>query len=472
MGLNTYSIPRFIGINQGSDENGLSPTYSPDAANMDTTNGNLSVASGYTKYISSLIPGTDSIDAIAVHKSAAGEMPVIITGKKVYVYKNGVWGQVYNYVDERTTIKYDTAQVRINSVDYLLIADGAHQMIKFNGTRAAPFGSEEGCSNIPVSYLTIYRGRLFAAGDRENPNRLYYSCLPGSGRTIEDWGYVEASPAVEGGHVEVGSTGGDPIVAIRALSNQLLIFKKNSLYRLIGDRPSNFTIERIDTSIRSTVHTAITSYGDVLYFVTADGLYYYNGVTARPCPDMRLINGILAESDVNNSRAVVVKDKLYFTLSRDGVKTDAIVEYDLIEHKYMLREGFNVSDITVLGEMLLLVNSMRFVYQWGIGNTYDGQPINAYWYTPLTDLGDKSAIKSLHEIFIRGSGDTLLIEADAGSVQTHYRAILPENRSEVLEIPLVNEARCIRLKFSNEAGGHFTLEGGVELCLGLRRRVD
>ncbi|MCH5278575.1 MAG: hypothetical protein J1E60_02170 [Christensenellaceae bacterium] len=472
MGLNTYSIQRFIGINQGSDENGLSPTFSPDAANMDTTDGNLSVASGYTKYIQSMIPGSDTIDAIAVHKSSKGEMPIVITGKKVYVYKNGVWGQVYNYEDARTTIHYDTALVRINTVDYLLIADGAHQLIKFDGTRATPFGSEEGCSNIPVSYLTIYRGRLFAAGDPENPDRLYYSCLPGSGRTIEDWGYVESSPAVEGGHAEVGSTGGDPIVAIRALSNQLLIFKKNSLYRLIGDRPSNFTIERIDTSIRSTVHTAIAAYGDVLYFVTADGLYYYNGVTARPCPDMRMIKGILSESDVSGTRAVVVKDKLYFTLKRGGAKTDAIIEYDLIEHKYMLREGFNVNDITVLGENLLLVNNTHHVYLWGSGNTYDGQPINAYWYTPLTDLGDKAAIKSLHELYIRGSGDTLLIEADAGTVKTHYRAILPEDRSEVLEIPMLNEARCIRLKFANEAGGHFTLEGGVELCLGLRRRVD
>ena len=77
--------------------------------------------------------------------------------------------------------------------------------------------------------MTMYRGRLFAAGDAANPDRLYYSVLPGSGRTVEQWGAVEASPAVEGGHVEIGALGGDPIVAVRALSNQLLIFKKNSL---------------------------------------------------------------------------------------------------------------------------------------------------------------------------------------------------------------------------------------------------
>ena len=126
----------------------------------------------------------------------------------------------------------------------------------------------------------MYRGRLFAAGDAANPDRLYYSVLPGSGRTVEQWGAVEASPAVEGGHVEIGALGGDPIVAVRALSNQLLIFKKNSLYRLFGDRPSNYTVEHIDTEIPQTNHAAVAVYGDMLYFGTQNGLYYYNGVTA------------------------------------------------------------------------------------------------------------------------------------------------------------------------------------------------
>lgn len=110
-------------------------------------------------------------------------------------------------------------------------------MIKFDGSSVTQFGSEENASNIPVSFLTMYRGRLFAAGDAANPDRLYYSVLPGSGRTVEQWGAVEASPAVEGGHVEIGALGGDPIVAVRALSNQLLIFKRTAFTGCWGTDP-------------------------------------------------------------------------------------------------------------------------------------------------------------------------------------------------------------------------------------------
>ena len=40
-----YSIDAFKGIDQSADENSLSPSYSPDACNMDTTDGRLSVRS-------------------------------------------------------------------------------------------------------------------------------------------------------------------------------------------------------------------------------------------------------------------------------------------------------------------------------------------------------------------------------------------------------------------------------------------
>lgn len=470
MALKTYSISKFIGINQNYDENSLSPYFSPDAANMNTDKGNLRVAFGYMKFIPVQIPGDSGIRLLSSYKSSNVETPVIITGNDVYIYKNSAWNLIHSFTSERTDITYDTEMVRINTTDYLLIADGEHQMIKYDGNEVTPFGSEEGCSNIPVSYLTMYRGRLFAAGDPDNPDRLYYSVLPGSGRTIEDWGTVEASPTVEGGHIEIGSTGGDPILAIRALSNQLLIFKRNSLYRLIGDRPSNFTIERIDTNFRKTIHTAIATYGDVLYFVTQNGLYYYNGVTARPCGDMLLIKDIMLNADVTATRAIVVCDKLYFTLRRNNA--DEMIEYDLIERKYMLRNGFPISDIASIVNVPMLVNNKRYVYLFDRGHSYDGEPIHAYWSTPTTDFGDKASIKRLNEIYLRGTGDTITITTRADNTENVYTRRLPQSDTEVLEIPLLNEGRCSKITFSNNAGGYFNLCGGVELSFGVRRRTE
>jgi hypothetical protein len=53
-----------------------------------------------------------------------------------------------------------------------------------------------------------------------------------------------------------------------------------------------------------------------------------------------------------------------------------------------------------------------------------------------------------------------------------HRLLLPEDKSEVLEVPLKNEGRVFSLRFENEAGGRFTLDGGTELALELWRRVE
>lgn len=474
MSLNTYSIERFIGLNQSVDENSLSPAYSPDAVNMDTSNGNLSVARGCAKYISSPLPSSGAIDRLFNFRSASGDMPVVLSAGKLYAYKNGAWALIHNYIEYSSTTRYDAITLRIGLTDYLVIADGRHQLLKFDGETATVFGSEAGCSNIPVTYLTMYRGRLFSAGDSDNPNRLYYSVLPGGDRTLENWGYIEASPNVEGGHIEIGSTGGDPIRALYALSNQLLIFKKHSIYRLIGDRPSNFTVELICSGVTAASHTAMAASGDVLYFVTEDGLYIYNGVSVKPSPDIRMIKDIMAQADVAACRAAVVKDMLYFTFKH--ASEDAMIEYSISERKYMLRKGFTLSDIMSAGDRLLLINDSRYILEWGVGSTYDGEPIDAYWKTPLTDFRDKASIKTLRELYLRGTANTvrsaLLVDTSAGLNESTYRFLLPVCEEEVLEIPLSSEGRCVRFKFYNEAGGGFTLMGGIEITVGIRSRVS
>lgn len=468
MSLKTYEIPYFIGLNQAKEENRLDAVYSPDCVNMSTERGALAVAAGYETYIEERLPGNGRIDLLTCMRTPDGDVPVAIANGKLYIQKQSGWELKYTY-PSASRVCFDVALVKIDTTDHLVIADGRRQMIKLDGDDVTPFGSEEGCSNIPVAYLTVYRGRLFAAGDAANPNRLYYSVLPGSGRTVEDWGYVEASPSVEGGYVEVGASSGDAIVAIKALSNQLIIFKKHGLYRLIGDRPSNFTVEHIDANVPRTQARGIALSGDTLYFVTEDGLYYYNGVTARPCPDMRLIRECMSRADVSNSRAVTVRDKLYFTYRLDG--KDEMMRYDLTERKYMRRNGFDIDDIADMDGRLLLINGKRLLYEFDKGSTYDGEAICAHWCTPRTDLGDKAAIKSPRMLFVRAKGDGMVLETELDGSVCSYEIRL-DGEYKLREIPIFGEGRIMRLKLKNSRGGAFALEGGVEMELGVRRRTE
>ena len=474
MGRKAYRIDEFFGIDQSRNENAIAPGMSADACNMDTENGSLAVAKGYVRHIPEPVPGTEPLHRLYVHQRREGEQCIAIAGDVIYAYRDGAWDAVYTYAPGLAEHRFDFAEAQIGGQDHLIIGCGEAQLVKYDGETASLFGSAEQLSDAHVLYLAMYRNRLFSAGDPEHPNRLYWSELPGSGRSIEGWGPVEASPNVEGGHTEVGDTGGDPITGLAALSNQLLIFKRHAVYRLLGDRPGNYIVEEVEARGERPAHTAIVPSGDALYYLTGGGLCCFNGVSAAPLPDARRIRTVLAGAFTADSRGALCRDKLYFTMEEGG--KSALVEYDLMRCTYMMRRGFTAHDLAARGGTLYLLSGTRHVCRFGEGNTYDGAPISAWWQTPLTDLYDKGAVKSMRELYLRGSSElpdsVILMDMTAGRNTATHRMRVPDTRADVVEVPLTGEGRTFSMRFYNEAGGHFTLEAGVELAFEERRRTE
>lgn len=472
-----YVIERFAGLDQSRAESLLDPSCSPDAMNMDASDGSLAVAKGFAKYLPAPVPqvGLSRIDKLCFFRSSGGVIPMAITGGYVYTYDSDEeeWTRGYSYPLALEKRNYSVLMTRIGMTDVMLIADGVNRILKFDGTEFSLFGSSSGCSDVPVGFIAMYRSRLFAAGDPDNPNRLYYSKLPGSGRTIEDWGADEASPSVEGGHIEIGTTSGDPITSIAAMSNQLLIFKKSSIYRLIGDRPGNYSVELIASSTTPVFDAASTVYRDLIYYVTDGGLHCFNGVDASIMPDARRISGIMKDADTTDTRVAVAGDRLFFTIGRGAGAR--LIEYDLTLRRYMQYGGFEAHDIITEDGALIIANSTRYLEKWGEGNDFDGVPVEAYWTTPLTDLGDKGAIKTLRELYLRGEAyncGVAGIEVFTGPHSEEHLVLLRGEGREVSEIPLRNEGRTLKLRISNVNGGRFRILGGVELDMSVRKRTE
>lgn len=468
MSSGRYKIDRFFGIDQSVEENFLSNGYTADACNMNTDDGNLSVAKGFVRIGKLPVPDEETIHRCTVFRHKDGDIYLAFAGNSIYLSYGTVWLKVYEYKTVLEQHDFAFLEAKIGNTDYMIIGNGETGLIKFDGNHFTDFGSSERNSDHPVRYLAMYKGRLFSAGDKNNPNRLYWSQLPGDDRSIEDWGEYPASVNVEGGHVQIGSFDNDPIVAITALSSQLLIFKKNSMYRLYGDKPSNFTVEEIESVIESTAHTSIIHYGDIAYFMTATGLYVFDGVSAHLTQDALCIRKIMDCADVSRARGARTREKLYYTVKIG--EEDAVIEYNLKRQTYMLRKGFEVCDIFARDNRIYLMSD-RYVCLFDEGDTYAGAPIAAHWQTPLTDLGEKSVIKTLHELYLRGDmqkNGTLHLETETGGVTREYSIRLIDD--EVTEVPLRDEGRCFCLRFSNEAGKSFSLRGGIELSLFIRGR--
>ncbi|MDY2597244.1 MAG: hypothetical protein SOW24_02000, partial [Eubacteriales bacterium] len=137
----------------------------------------------------------------------------------------------------------------------------------------------------------------------------------------------------------------------------------------------------------------------------------------------------------------------------------------------MLHDGFPITWIMDIAGELMIVNTNRYIYRFGVGTSYDGVPIEAHWSTPLTDLGSKAEIKALRSLMLRGSGGTVKVTASIGKRTLNYFYRLPKSRSEVVELPLSDEGRCFSLTLSNSGGSSFELEGGIEILFSSRMRT-
>ena len=142
--MNSYRIQEFFGIQQQTDGTLLPATSAADARNIDTSDGNLSVAKGYVKYIATILPDTERVLKLIVARGATVKW-YVVTAKKIYVWASPTWTTVYTFSTTLTTTQIDYVQTQIGTDDYLIIATGETQMIKvkISTDAAEAFGTGE-----------------------------------------------------------------------------------------------------------------------------------------------------------------------------------------------------------------------------------------------------------------------------------------------------------------------------------------
>lgn len=541
-----YSIPEWYGIQQQLDGTLLPITSAYDARNMETGDGNLSVAKGYEKLVTVPVPGDAQLLKLIAVRGPARKF-YAVTQEYIYVWDEGSvleWAQVYEFSPALTSSQVDALQTRIGERDVILVATGQSQMVKIytDNNSAAAFGaglysyegavgsydsttmtvtlstamSDEamrraltygitiadvfydvyevptsttvvltsallrapeagdavsvrgGGSNEKVAFVELYSNRLFAAGDPDAPYRLYWSAVPGDGRTIEDWLSVDGSYDASGGYVEVGDGSADSIIGLTALSNQLIIWKRYSVWRLFGDRPSTYTLERVDNESDLMSNAGVIVKYDAPYLLMPNGIYTYNSVSVVPVDNgvkylRRFFDG---QPDVSNSRAAFWNNRLYMTCKVDATHTydDTIIMLDITRNSYMIRDGFQIADLAAIGSDIYLLTPERYVCRFETGTSYDGVPIEAYWLTQPTDFGRKMYRNQAMATYMHITGDDMKVTV-YGDYLDHSKSVTPLTaRAGYTTVRYQTDMQYfIQFKFENINGGAFKLHGGVNI---------
>ena len=476
MALQTIRLGSFAGVKQGAAAGSIPLNWAEDAQNVSTTEGRLKRVKGYRAIYPTVSGAARKLRRLFLWPRSTGAVDCLVARQDSLFRYDPIgecWEDLYHYTDDMDTDTFDFLKVKIGSTETLLIGNGLEPILKWEGGDGyiTAFGAAEKLSDKAVNFLELYFGRLFAAGDREHPARLYWSQAPGGTRTIEDWSADENSENVSGGHVEVGIDS-DPITGLFALSNQLLIFKKDKLYRLLGDRPGNYRIVPVEAPLAQPIHTACVLYGDRLFFLTDKGLYFYDGQTVRRTAHGADLAPLLRQVDFSSAVSAACGDSLYFAVKEHStsVHNDLLIEYDVLRDCFLLRRGLQVVDLTSCYGTLYVLTGKGEVAVLNEGTTYGGDPIQAYWETPWLDGASALTVKQTVEAVLVGTGGPLRVlvlgEAREGdSVHTLQGENAPT------EFQLRSMGRRLKLRIENVNGNDFDLSGGAELLLDEQRRV-
>mgnify|MGYP001765988834 CR=1 FL=1 len=370
----TFKIKNFLGgLNQAADDSVLAANQSRNAQNVDVSSGTLKTIAGYSKYVATAAPaGITRLMKFYKNNTTTGAVTSYLlaaTATAIYYWTGSEWSALATGL---TSGDWDYLNYQISETDVIIMGNGADVMKKWDGTTFANLG---GTPPVAKS-IAIHAERLWATGVKAYPNTIYYS----DDLNPENWtGGVDAA-----GEIYLPTWDGGVCIGVSTIFSDLVIFKTNNISRVVGTYPGNYEVKTVYSSVGAIAEKTIVSANDRAFFLSKDGLYYYNGVAAYPLLGDMAKDIVINPAYAQNAVSIVHKNVLYCAFPEgDSTTNNAVFVYDLLAKNLMIWRGISVTDFMEYNDELLFTNSTGYVYQIDEDATsFDGTLISAHWETP------------------------------------------------------------------------------------------
>lgn len=264
--------------------------------------------------------------------------------------------------------------------------------------------------------VLLQRGqRMFAIGDTQNPNYLYFS-EPGEPNNFKVSSIIKAV-----------SNDDDPLVGLHLFHESVIAFKKRKVYAWSGwDPTTDVRFDELDADWGTSSPDSVVKADNFLFYLGDDAVMALYGNDAGNINSMRVSPGIseLLRTLTNKDKAVAVyhKGKYYLACCNNGTGINNLVlvgyvdmmyqspsEYDNnLTMPFTVIKGWSVSSWFVDGEDDLYFGSFGgSVYKAFEGLADDGEPIPVK-VTHRLNLGDSFKIKKLKSVLLLGKQYELL----------------------------------------------------------------
>ncbi len=329
--------------------------------------------------------------------SGSGDNYATFTGRSTLTRTNQ--GQASFVIFEGATFDYGR----------VVISDGANKPYSFRmeGTGALStrtFFTEEitVTGTKGVKYITIHDHHLIASGVEDNLDTVYYS--------------VYNNPTDFSGTGSGAITISDQIVGIKSFRDELFIFCKNSIHKLINiNDDQTIAIVPVAENVGCLSGYSIQEIGGDLIFLAPDGLRTVAG-TAR-IGDVELgtvskaiqplVTDIATAIDTFIINSLVIREKSQYRLFYTNTSFSNNVQRGIVGT--LRPDGFQWSEtrgieVTACNsgfdnntiERYYHGDTDGFVHTHDSGYSFDGGTILARYETPDYDYGDLGTLKTLH----------------------------------------------------------------------------
>jgi len=439
-------VREFRGLNQADIEMNPDPRFAAEAENVETIHGVLQPQAANVVLDG---PGDEDhrIETLAVfHRRwyngpGSASWYVCAAGGKLYQKQVGSeesWAEidmpldvesfksnVWSWVNYEAVIDTDSDEEPDTTIDILIMSNADDGMIKVippdtdttwstvkstytwetlkeliwakrndddpSGVLDAKWTIEE--IETPKKFAVIERfaERIWGTGAEGEPDALYYSAV----YEPTNWDANTDIPEDGGGEIQQPSWDGDKFFALKRFGDQLLAFKKNKIWRIMGTNPGEFAFNEQYGSGTEYLNT-IAVEGERVYMADRNGACIYDGMNTSPYGKDQVE---LLWRDVNiealDQMCATMFDRRYYLAypRRDSTVNNAMLVYDLDEGSILFYPDIYIETFLPADDQLFATTSdlpgkLMWIRHdsWKIGEA-NGNPNK--WVTPWMDFGYK-----------------------------------------------------------------------------------
>lgn len=463
MKLYKYTLDDFSGgFSAQTNSDSMESGYTPNSYNVEALGGSLKTVKGYSKYIADSIVSSGNTYypmRFLVHYSqgmanSLNDKLIVVgsTGIKrgLFTYSSGAWTRLQGNIAEA---EMDGINCIYNGKNKLFICNSLEGIYTYD-----PQNGLDMIDDAPgFAAMTLRYERIWGINSSNGSNTVYYSAES----DYSDWDTTVEN--ADAGKLEVTTFDGDSFIGVDNVFDDILLYRRKSLFRITGSSPANYQLKQIPASCGAVGTNAIANNGRYSFYIGDNGIYSYDGVKASLVENNRL--RFLFENRINraalyNASAVIFNNKLYAAVAADGsANNNLIIEYDITSGIFNIRSGIAAYNLTVFQNKLLFADKNGYICTFDDSSTYDNTSIIAHYETPYYDFENKNMLKTLDSVCFtaKGTGSIKIsAETERGTVSKLVE-LKRANTFDIYKIALYNTGRRFKFCFDNVDGSNFEI---------------